>query len=96
MSFEKRLKSVIKEERYSQREFAEMVGVPLRSIENYVAGKREPTSGVIERIATHPSFEKYALWLVTGTTAPDGGQVCPSFSTLEQCGLADDESQKQA
>ena len=97
MCFEKRLKSIIKEERLSQRQFAESVGIPLSSIEGYVAGKRSPTADVVGKIASHADYKKYALWLITGDTAPEGGQICPSFSTLEQCGLTDENSvQKSA
>ncbi|NAW59626.1 MULTISPECIES: helix-turn-helix domain-containing protein [unclassified Vibrio] len=96
MSFGKRLKAVIKEERYSQREFAEILGIPLRSLENYLSDKQRPRlDGVLEMLQ-RPELEKYTLWLMTGKTNPEAGQVCPAFSTQEQCGLVQEDSQKQA
>ena len=34
-------------------------------------------SDQIEKITTHPHFEKYSLWLVTGKTAPE---IRPDFT----------------
>lgn len=96
MSLEKKLRAILKEERYNQREFAESIDTPLRSVQNYLSGKQEPTAGVLMKIVNHPNYKKYALWLMTGEVAPDNGQVCPSFSILEQCDLVESESQKRA
>ncbi|ODS05226.1 helix-turn-helix domain-containing protein [Vibrio scophthalmi] len=97
MCFEQRLKAIIKEERYSQRAFAEIVDIPIASIERYLAGTREPSTKVTMKIVNHVKFKKYALWLMTGEVLPSGGQICPSFSTLEQCGLVGESSpQKRA
>ncbi|MFJ4457540.1 hypothetical protein ACIP1G_27155 [Pseudomonas sp. NPDC089392] len=30
------------------------------------------------KISSHPRFKKYTLWLMTGDTAPEGGQVSPN------------------
>ncbi|HIF9405230.1 helix-turn-helix domain-containing protein [Photobacterium damselae] len=96
MTFGKRLKAVIKEERYSQRAFAEVVGIPLRSIENYLSDRQEPTYSAIVKIVTNPKFSQYTMWLLNGRVEPDSGQVCPDFSTQEQCGLVSSDSQKKA
>lgn len=96
MTFGKKLRAVIKEERYSQRAFAEIVGIPLRSIENYLSDKQEPTYSAIVKIVTHPEFSKYTMWLLHGQVKPESGQICPDFSTQEQCGLQGKESKKQA
>lgn len=94
--FEKRLKAIIKAERYSQRKFAEMVGMPLSSLERYLSGKQEPSTAVTMKILNHPEFKKYTIWLMIGETDENSGQVCPDFSTQEQCGLVNSDSQKQA
>ncbi|MGR5241791.1 helix-turn-helix domain-containing protein [Photobacterium damselae] len=96
MTFGKRLKALIKEERYSQRAFAEIVGIPLRSIENYLSDRQEPTYSAIVKIVTNPKFSQYTMWLLAGQVEPDSGQVCPDFSTQGQCGLLKKESKKQA
>lgn len=96
MAFEKKLKAIIKEERYTQRQFAEMVGIPLSSLENYLSGRREPPYSVVVKIVTHPNFSKYTMWLMGGEIQPNSGQVCPEFSTQELCGLLRKEPKKQA
>ncbi|WP_406732708.1 helix-turn-helix transcriptional regulator [Vibrio scophthalmi] len=96
MILDKRLKAIIKEERYSQREFAEMVDIPIGSLEAYLSGRSIPSTLAVMKIVNHVKFEKYTLWLMTGKIAPENGQVCPSFSILEQCGLLEKQSQKRA
>ncbi|SKA69165.1 hypothetical protein SAMN02745132_04413 [Enterovibrio nigricans DSM 22720] len=96
MSFGKRLKCVLKEERYNQREFAELVDIPQRSLENYLSDKQNPRLDGVMKIVNHVKFKKYALWLMTGDTEPSSGQICPAFSIQEQCGLVDEASRKQA
>lgn len=95
MGIGKKIKAVIKEERYSQREFAEMVGLPMRSLENYIAEINDPTYSVLMKIVNHEKFKKYTLWLMTGDVNPDAGQVCPAFSTQEKCGITSGEEDFQ-
>ncbi|MCD9491374.1 helix-turn-helix domain-containing protein [Photobacterium phosphoreum] len=98
MEIGKKLKAIIREERYSQREFAEQVNIPIRTIEKYIAGTNDPTYGVLIKIVNHERFKKYTLWLMTGDVNPEMGQISPAFSTQEQCGLITGEegSQKKA
>ncbi|UKA08845.1 helix-turn-helix domain-containing protein [Photobacterium damselae subsp. damselae] len=96
MSFNKRLKAVIREERYSQREFAEAVGIPLRTLEDYLSGRTEPGLQAIAKIVSHPKFKKYNTWLIYCEIDESSGQICPDFSTQEQCGLLKKESEKRA
>ena len=87
MSFEKKLKAIIKEEEYSQAKFANEIGISRSAVEKYVSGKQEPAGGIMLKIVNHEKFKKYTLWLMTGDVNPDAGQVCPAFSTQEKCGL---------
>ena len=87
MEFGKRIKSIIKEERYSQREFAELIDIPLGTLESYLSERAELSGKALGKIANHEQFKKYTLWLMTGDVMPDAGQVCPAFSTQEKCGL---------
>lgn len=80
MSFIERLRLIIEDEGLSQRQFAELIDIPLGSLEHYLSGKREAKQGVVSRITNHPRLQKYTLWLMTETTAPESGQVCPAFS----------------
>lgn len=95
MSFSKRLKAIIKEERYSQKAFAKTVGIPLRTLEDYLAGRTEPGLQAVTKIVGHPIFKKYALWLICSDNSPNPIQTCPSSSTQEQCGLLVKNTTKQ-
>ncbi|PKF49162.1 helix-turn-helix transcriptional regulator [Enterovibrio nigricans] len=96
MSFANRLRAVIKEERLSQAKFAAEIGISRPAVEKYLSETTDPAGWVMLKITNHATFKKYALWLMTGDTAPESGQVCPDFSIQEQCGLVDEESRKQA
>ncbi|WP_023604644.1 helix-turn-helix domain-containing protein [Aliivibrio logei] len=87
MLFGKRLKSVIKEERFTQKEFAAEMDIPLRTIEEYVASRSKPSGDLFMKLSNHEKFRKYTMWLLSGTVEPGAGQVCPAFSTQEKCGL---------
>ena len=96
MSMGKRLKSILLEEGVSQRQFSEVIQIPLRSLEAVVGETRKPSSDLLAKIGKHEQFRKYTMWLLTGEVQPGTGQVCPSFSIQEQCGLAVSKSQKKA
>ncbi|WP_186809358.1 helix-turn-helix domain-containing protein [Aliivibrio fischeri] len=87
MTIQKRLKALIKEERYSQKTFAEMIGIPLRSLENYISGRQDPGSAVMVKITNHPEFKKYTLWLMTGDSEQGFIQTSPSKATQKKCGI---------
>ncbi|WP_406732773.1 helix-turn-helix transcriptional regulator [Vibrio scophthalmi] len=96
MSFGLRLKAMIKEERVSQRQFSEEINFPLTTLEYNIAGRSEPSGALLIKIGSHEKYRKYAMWLLNGEVQPGTGQVCPSFSILEQCGLSESESKKRA
>ncbi|MEC4724667.1 helix-turn-helix domain-containing protein [Shewanella sp. D64] len=81
MFFSKQLKLIRKEESLTQTELSQLTDIPIRTIEKYEQGVSEPTLKNMKQITEHPMLKKYTLWLMTGTTAPESGQVCPAFST---------------
>lgn len=96
MSFGKRLKAVIKEEGFTQKGFAKEIDTPFRAIEEYIGERNKPSGELFMKIGTHEIFKKYTMWLLGGEIEPESGQVCPDFSTQEQCGLTGGSSQKRA
>lgn len=98
MSFKNRLKSVIKEERYTQKEFSMELDIPLRTVEEYVSGRNKPSGDLFMKLSNHEKFKKYTMWLLSGNAEPNSGQISPAFSTQELCGLISDKKgdQKQA
>ncbi|OKP03900.1 helix-turn-helix domain-containing protein [Xenorhabdus eapokensis] len=63
----------------SRPEAAEMLGIPTNALWRYENGKTMPDVDVVTKILSHPRFEKYALWFVTGKTAPEIGQIAPAL-----------------
>ncbi|HGE8356109.1 TPA: helix-turn-helix domain-containing protein [Serratia marcescens] len=75
-----KLKAVRNAEKLTQPELAQLTGVSLGAIRNYETGQREVGLGVLDKIVKHPQFEKYTMWIMTGKTMPEVGQICPALS----------------
>lgn len=69
-----RLKAVRKTEDLAQPEFADMVGIPLGTYQNLEQGKGSSWTN-IEKIIMHERFYKYSLWITTGATCDECGQI---------------------
>lgn len=75
-----KLKLIRESERLSSLpETAKMLGLNRDALWRYENGKTIPNADVITSIISHPRFEKYALWFVTGKTAPEAGQIAPAL-----------------
>jgi len=59
-----RLKRVIKELDMTYKEFAEKCGIPYRTLQNYLLGKREPNASNLEKICIRMGIN--VNWLLTG------------------------------
>ncbi|MEM8325609.1 helix-turn-helix transcriptional regulator [Morganella morganii] len=80
ISTAEKLKLIRESERLSSLpETAKMLGLNRDALWRYENGKTIPNADVITSIISHPRFEKYALWFVTGKTAPDAGQIAPAL-----------------
>ncbi|AVK05214.1 hypothetical protein CSB93_0724 [Pseudomonas paraeruginosa] len=51
--------------------------ISLSSWKKYEASITDMGLGPVLKITNHPRFKKYTLWLMTGDTAPECGQVSP-------------------
>ncbi|NBJ32266.1 helix-turn-helix transcriptional regulator [Serratia fonticola] len=78
--YAQKLKSIRKAEGLTQKAFSDLVGIPLGSIKNYETGRAEAGLKTIELIVNNPAFTKYTLWLMTGSIAPESGQISPVLS----------------
>jgi transcriptional regulator with XRE-family HTH domain len=83
MLFSEKLKLIRKEEKMTQENFAETLGISRGTLAKYEAGIIEPSLINIQKITQHQKYEKYTLWLMTGKTYPEVGQICPTFSTQD-------------
>ncbi|MBX9476167.1 helix-turn-helix transcriptional regulator [Yersinia enterocolitica] len=65
----------------SRIQFFELTGIPAGTQKHYEMGRRENIgSDILLKITQHSRFSKYTLWLMTGNTAPESGQIAPPLS----------------
>lgn len=77
MNLAQKLRAIRKAEGLTQSKFCEISGIALGTLKNYEGGHQEPGIQVIMQVTNTTQFEKYALWLITGKTAPEAGQISP-------------------
>ncbi|MGV4052969.1 helix-turn-helix transcriptional regulator [Citrobacter freundii] len=75
-----KLHEIRKAEGLTQKQFADMTGISLGTIKNYETGQHAATALTAERVLGVKSLQKYTLWLMTGNTAPEAGQIAPALS----------------
>ncbi|EMZ5860589.1 TPA: helix-turn-helix domain-containing protein [Yersinia enterocolitica] len=81
MSFSEKLKIMRESERLtSLPEVASMLGLNRDALWRYENGKTTPNIEVVTKILSHPRFEKYTLWFITGKIAPESGQIAPALA----------------
>ncbi|MCC4265608.1 helix-turn-helix domain-containing protein [Oceanimonas baumannii] len=61
----------------SRPKFAELLQVPPTTLKNYELGYREVGGAFLVALSQHPELHKYTLWLLSGNTVPEAGQVSP-------------------
>lgn len=80
MDLPAQLKALRQAEGLTQREFCEVLGLSISTWKKYEAGITEMGVMPFLKVANHPRFKKYALWLTTGEAAPGCGQINPGQS----------------
>ncbi|AXF78697.1 helix-turn-helix domain-containing protein [Erwinia tracheiphila] len=68
----------------NRREAAEILGIPNNALWRYETGEAIPKGDVLMKIISHPKFEKYTLWFMTGKIAPEAGQIAPVLAHYGQ------------
>ncbi|WGL94100.1 helix-turn-helix domain-containing protein [Arsenophonus nasoniae] len=84
MNMGQKIKFIRKAENLTQSAFCKLLKMPLNSLKKYEAQHSNPNLNAIMKIAQHPKFEKYALWLINDNTAPESGQISPDLSHYGQ------------
>lgn len=80
MDIAEKIKKIRETEGLSQFNFAVEVGMNMGTLQNYEYGRRATIrSNELEKICQHPRFQKYTLWLMTGQTLPEAGQISPEI-----------------
>ncbi|MGN7840786.1 helix-turn-helix domain-containing protein [Pseudomonas sp. 22490] len=78
MKLGEKLRLMRNREKLTQPQMAELVGLSLDTLKNYELARRVDISGLaLAKVASHPTFTKYTLWLMADQTAPEAGQISP-------------------
>jgi transcriptional regulator with XRE-family HTH domain len=75
MDLSVKLKAIRRREGLTQLEFCALVDISISSYKKYETDLFEMGYAGLCKVLTHPTFTKYTLWLMTGHTAPECGQV---------------------
>ena len=75
MDPQEKIKLVRKSQKHTQVRFSEITGISLTSLKKYESGERKPSGEALLKIIEH--FPQFALWMTTGETIPEGGQIMP-------------------
>lgn len=80
-----KIRAMRESEGLTRLQFFELTGIPAVTQKSYETGRRESIgSGTLLKITQHPRFEKYTLWLMTDSIAPESGQIAPVLSPSGQ------------
>lgn len=91
-----KLKAIRKAEGMTQRDFATVLGIGLGTIKNYETGQKGVGAPILDKVANHPQFTKYTLWLMTGSIAPESGQISPALSPDGQNSISSPQNGQKA
>ena len=75
MELQEKIKLIRHSAGFSQSKFSKELDIPLNTIGNYETGTRKISVEYLLKISE--LFPQYALWLLTGKTAPEVGQISP-------------------
>ncbi|WP_145570729.1 helix-turn-helix domain-containing protein [Yersinia bercovieri] len=78
-----KIRQIREAEGLTRKEFADLLDISYSSLTNYEIRGIQVTEKILTSLAKHVKFKKYALWLISGDTAPEVGQIAP---TLSPCG----------
>ncbi|MTC34340.1 helix-turn-helix domain-containing protein [Providencia alcalifaciens] len=80
MNISEKLKAIRTAEGLTQVQLCEIMELSISTLKKVEAGYNDPALATIMKITKHPKFQKYALWLISDTTAPEAGQISPTLS----------------
>ncbi len=85
IDYSKKLLKMREAEGLSRRQFSDVTGIPLNTIQKYETGHQPARAELVERVIRIPVFHKYTLWLMTGQTGEAAGQIAPALSLDGAC-----------
>ena len=72
-----KIRKIREAEGLSREAFAVKHGLPYGTLMNTEQGRTDPRSSVLLKLCE--AYPKYALWLTTGTTQPEVGNISPEM-----------------
>ena len=69
-------------ENLTRDEFSKIIEISPRTIESWETLKRKMSAPDLQKITQHERFQKYTLWLLNDTIAPESGQVSPEVEEV--------------
>ncbi|MBK4727212.1 helix-turn-helix transcriptional regulator [Pantoea agglomerans] len=76
-TYSEKLRLIRVAEGLTQMQLRDLTGIGLSTIRNYETHIKEPGLKVVDKFLSIALFQKYTLWLMTGQTAPEAGQIAP-------------------
>lgn len=78
MNLGEKLRLIRTRERLTQSEMCELSKIGINTWKGYEYGRSKTVaSSELLKITQHPQFTKYTMWLMTGQTIPEAGQISP-------------------
>lgn len=85
MDIGEKIRKIREAEGLSQFNFAVETGINGGTLRHYETGRRKSIGSLeLLKITEHPRFQKYTLWLMTGETIPEAGQISPEIEVQRQ------------
>ena len=78
----KKLRLIREAETSGRAEFCEIIGVAKKTLEGIEQTGRVPKGDLLEKVCS--TWPKYTLWLMTGKTDPECGQIDPSAEIIRR------------
>ncbi|EPJ0730288.1 helix-turn-helix domain-containing protein [Morganella morganii] len=90
-----KIRMIREAENLNRKEMAELIGASYGTLNNYETKGVLVTETVLVKLTTHPRFEKYTLWLMTGKTNEAMGQISPTLSPDGADTIPSDHSERK-
>lgn len=89
MEMGEKIRRIRMAEGLTQAQMSAETGIGIDSLRQWEQGKRKRLDvTAIIKITENQRFEKYTLWLMTGKTAPEAGQISPELEEVRHSGAA--------
>tara|TARA_R110001599_G_scaffold287356_1_gene489891 strand:- start:1244 stop:1507 length:264 start_codon:yes stop_codon:yes gene_type:complete len=82
MELGSKIRKIREFENLTRAEFSEIAEISPRTLESWETLKRKMSAPDLQKITQNPSFQKYTLWLLNDTIAPESGQVSPEVEQV--------------